>query len=448
MRIIIAGAGDVGTYLIEKLLEERHALAVIDMNEAGLEKIASRYDVATVRGSCLSYEKLLEVGVNGADLYVGVTLSEELNLLSAIFAKRMGVKRVIARVRHSKLMRHNDVFNFPGLGIDELISPDALAAEEIDMLLEQHTFSDLIKFERGRYYLVGIPVKQGDGLEGKQLADITQDVGDGSIVPIAGLRNDATQLVREYGVCREGDHCFFIVQRESVVHLAQLVNHSSKPIRRAMILGGSRAGIETARLLLRRKYQVSIVERTRAFSEELASFLEGALVIHGDAREPGFLKEHDIDEVDALVAATGDPELNIITCIIAKKHNVTHTVTLVKDYHYLRLPDEFGADMLINKKMIAADFIVRHVKKGNVLSVANIPGLDMEALEFVVKSDSGILNRHLYDLELYKNGLLVVGGVLRDGKPRSLTEDVVLEVGDRVIAAFHHSCRDEFQELL
>jgi trk system potassium uptake protein TrkA len=213
-------------------------------------------------------------------------------------------------------------------------------------------------------------------------------------------------------------------------------------------LGGGRVGIETGRKLLEKHFQVTVVERERAVAEELADLLPDALVIYGDTRESGFLEDHDIADMDALIAATGDPELNIISCIIAKKHGVDHTVALVKDYHYLHVTHEFGVDTLINKKMIAADFIVRHVKKGNVISVASIPGVDMEALEFIVKADSPIRDTRCADLELCEHSLVIIGGVLRAGKQVPLSDTLTLAVGDRVIAACHHSCRDEFQRLL
>jgi trk system potassium uptake protein TrkA len=448
MRIVIAGAGDVGTHLVQKLAKEQHALSVVDMSQDKLDLLSTKYDVTTFRGNCLSFDNLQGLGVPNADLFVGVTEAEELNMMTAILAKRMGAKRVIARVRHSKLMQHNDVFDLKGLGLDELISPDALAAEEIEMLLNEQVFSDLIKFEGGKYYLVGLPVKEDGGCLGKTLTQITEESSDGLFVPVAALHDDETVLVSEYEKCTKGDFVFFIAQHDGVVRLAHLTHGSQKRLKRAMILGGSRAGIETARRLQRKKYQVTIVERNRAFAEELAGFLPGVLVIYGDTRETGFLQDHDIEETDALIAATGDPELNIVSCIVAKKHGVEHTIALVKDYHYLHITHEFGVDTLINKKMIAADFIVRHVKKGHVLSVASVPGVDMETLEFQVKQDSEILGKKPFELELCKHSLVVIGGVIRKGSMLPVTETLTLKINDRVIAACHSRCREEFERLL
>ena len=448
MHIVVAGAGDLGTYLVEKLTEENHSLSVIDMDQDKLEDVASKHDVMVFRGNVLSYDNLVTVGVPTSDLFIAVTPREELNLMSAILAKRLGARHVIARVRHSKLLQHDDAFDFRGLGIDEIISPDALAADEIELLLDRPSYSDLVEFEHGRYYIAGLPVTDDDSFKNRTLSDIASDYADGQFTPVALVRDDATHLVAENLPIEVGDYVYFITKQQGLAQLAELANNKGKHTRRAIILGGSRAGIETARRLQNKKYRVTIVDRDRDWAEEMADFLPDVLVVHGNVQEPGFLEEHDINEMEAIVAATGDPEVNIISCLFAKKHGVRHTIAFVKDVHYLHAAHEFGVDTLINKKLISADFIFRHVGKGNVLSVASVPGLKMETIEFVVKDGSALVGKSLMELPLAQETRLVVGAVLRDNKPLQLEDSIEIQAGDKVIAACHHAIRQEFQALL
>jgi len=448
MRIAIAGAGDLGTYLIEKLTEEGHEISLVDTRQEKLEELLSKYDIAVTKGSVLSYDNLVAVGAAAAHLFVAVTASEELNLMAAILAKRMGAERVVARIRHNKLIQHDDVFRFGELGIDDIISPDAVAAAEIEMLLDKRVFTDLITFAEGRFSVAGLVVEKSDHMIGKRLAELVCPHTPCHYVPIGLVRGEKTHIVADNLTLEAGDLAYFLAMQEGVSYLAKLARGHDRRVRRAMIVGGTRAGIETARRLQAKHYHVTMIEQLREYAEELAEWLPDVLVIHGSAQEPGFLEDHDIDEMDALIAATRDPEFNMVACLIAKRHEVPHTVALVKDVHYLNLTHEFGVDKLINKKMLAADYIVRHVKQGNVISIASIPGLLMETLEFVVRDNSLLAEKVIGDLELVRQTRVVIGGVLRSNKSLAVSNDLVLSPGDTVVAACHHSCRNEFQRLL
>jgi trk system potassium uptake protein TrkA len=404
--------------------------------------------VATFKGNVLSYDNLVAVGASKADLFVLATESEELNLMAAVLAKRIGAKGVVARVRHSKLMLHDDVFDFAGLGIDEIISPDALAAEEIAMLFDTQAFSQLIKFEGGKYFLAGLTVPAYSVLVGRTLRQISRKYRTDHIEPIALVREGITHKVADKILIKEGDHLYFITSSGGLHKTAKIQSRQPRRRKRAMVLGGSRVGIETTRRLQDKGYQITVVEGKRSVAEEMADFLPGALIICGDMQEPSFLEEHGIDEMDALVAATGNPELNIISCLIAKQQGVRHTVALVKDTHYLKGTYEFGVDTLINKKLIAADFIVRHVKKKNVLSVASVPGLAMEVFEFAVKDLSPISGLLQKEVESIAKTEVVIGGVLRRGHSVLVDASYTFQPQDRVIVACHETAREMFQKML
>jgi trk system potassium uptake protein TrkA len=445
MKVIVAGAGDLGTYLIEKLTGLKHAVSVIDNDRESLERLALRYDVATFKGNVLAFDNLEAIGCREADLFVAVTSSEELNLLSAILAKRMGAGRSVARIRHSKLMLHDDVFDFRGLGIDEIISPDALVSDEIERLLERQAFSDLVELEQGRFYIAGLQAGEGDEVSGKTMDTIMPSNPD-YFVPVGLLRNDVTHLVAEKTKIKTGDRLYFIARQRGLGKLAQLGATPYNNSRRVMILGGSRVGIETARRLSHNGYKVTLIERSKDFAEDLAEFLPDVLIVRGDSREPGLMEEHDIEGMQALIAATGDPGHNMLACLTAKKHGVPYTVALVKDAEYFQTALSFGVDTLINKKLIAADFIIRHVKN-NVLSVASVPGLAMEISESVVGESSPLIGHSPFTLPPVQETKIVIGGILRENRPLHLTDSIILQARDKVITACHYDSLEYLQKL-
>jgi len=447
MRIVVAGAGDLGTHLVQKLTDEDHEVSVIDRDQTRLDALGAKYDVSHFRGNVLSYDNLVAIGAPEADLFVAVSSSEAHNLMGAILAKRVGAKRVVARVRHSKLKQHDDIFRFKDLGLDDIVSPDALAASEVELLLDKRAFTDLISFAHGRFHLAGLAVAADDGFLGKHLHALSYQEQN-SYIPCALLRHGQTVLIDDTTKAELGDILFFLANQQGIARLAQTAHQHSRRLHRAMILGGSRAGIETARRLQHKKFHVTLVDRRPEWAEELAEYLPGVLVICGSAQAPGFLEDHDIEEMDALIAATGDPEFNIVSSLIAKRHGVPHTVALVNDTHYLHSTHEFGVDKLIDKKLIAADHISRHVKKDNVVSVASLPGLDMEVLEFVVQDGSELASTPWGELMCSRQGKLILGGVVRDGHQLPLTNITTLRAGDIVVAACHNECRQDFQNLL
>ncbi|MCA9362851.1 Trk system potassium transporter TrkA [Candidatus Kaiserbacteria bacterium] len=446
MKVVVAGAGDLGTYLIDKLTEQKHSVSVIDSNRDLLDRLSRRYDVSTLRGNVLAYDNLNSVKINETDLFIAVTSSEELNLMSAILAKRMGVVRTVARVRHAKLVKHDDVFKFNDLGIDEVISPDSLVADEIEMLLDRQAFSDLIEFEHGKYFVTGLQTTEKDRFIGKTLSTLTPSNPD-AFIPFALMRDTKTYLVSADMKIESGDQLYFISQQRGLSTLARMGGARHASSRRVMILGGSRAGIETARRLTENGYQVTIIERNQGFANDLAEYLPEVLVVNGDSREVWLLEEHDIEGMQAVVAATGNPEHNLLACLAAKKYNVPYTVALVQDVYHSQTAHTFGVDALVNKKLIAADYIMRHVKKSSVLGVATISGLDMEVNEFLVKENSLLANDSPFMLSAVKETKIVIGAVIRDNQPLHLSDNLLLKPNDKLIAACHRDLLDYLQKL-
>lgn len=440
MKIVISGAGDVGTHLVEKLSSEDHDITVIEPNQKRIDYLLNHFDVAVLDGDCMDYNSLEEAGVCDADLYIAVTHTQELNLLSGIYAKKLGVKKVISRVDYFRSRSDRKVQDLYEMGVDEIISPNTLVSKEIISLITQRGFSDIVKFEHGKLFLVGFPLKKGDDFVGKRIGGFLYDFKMKGFRILSLQRGDDTIPAKENVIFKAGDSAYFVCTQEGAGYLAEMSHINFKPIERIVIVGGGLIGIDTARRL-QNKYKVTLIESDKEKCQKLASELSNALIVHGDSKDPTLLEDVRISETDALIAVTDDVENNIITCLYAKEIGDVNTIALVKDSHYIHATQNIGIDTLVNKKIIAADFISKHIRQGKIVFVASIPGVDMEVVDFEISKTSKIIGKKIVDLELFsKNDPIILGGVVRKGKIANTDENFVFQLGDRVVVACFGNC--------
>ena len=413
MKIIIAGAGDVGFHLAKLLAYEEHEIALIDLHEPTLALVAKQLDVVTIKGNSTSFETLEEAGVANADLLIAVTQHEESNIATCIIAKHLGAKKTIARVQNTEFLFRKDKLNLYDLGIDEVISPESLAAREIKRLLREVALTDSFDFENGKLSLVGVTIAEGSTFEGKSLRQVTQPE-TATFIIVAILRDNKTIIPNGSEVFHAGDHAYFIALPEGVDKVMALASTEKRTgLKRVMVLGGSKVGIHTAKRLSK-KYKVKLVEKEKDKAFQLADQIPNVMVINGDCRDVELLEEEQLAETDAFIAVTGNSETNIISCLVAKEHNVKKTIALVENIDYIHLSQNIGVDTMINKKLIAANFIFRYIRKGDIINLTSIHGVDAEILEFVVKADSKITEDILKNLDLPDS--VIIGGVIRKGE--------------------------------
>ncbi len=433
MRIIISGDGDVVFYLAKNLAEEYHDITVIDENEEHLEYISNHIDVATIKGSSTSLLVLKELELDKVDMFCAVSKSQDKNLLTASLAKGLGAKKCIARISDPTFLYRRDVYDLQKLGIDEIISVETLASKEIRRLLRETAITDTFEFAAGKLSLIGIHLTGNETIIGKSLAESSRLSRDTDYLTVAILRGDQTIIPRGDTVFKSGDHVYYITQPKGLTKILKSTGKTSERVKTIMILGGGDIGRSTA-LALNRKYRVILVEKDRKKSFELADSLKNTLVINGDGRDVELLEEEGISEVDAFIAVTGNSETNIIASLVAKSHNVPKTIAMVENMDFIHLSQNIGIDTLINKKLIAANFISRYVRKGRVTNLASLPGVDVEVVEYVVHSKSKILKSKLMDLNFPDDA--IVGGVIRGKEAFTPNGDFIFHVGDRVIVTF------------
>lgn len=430
MKVVIAGAGSVGFHICKLLAQEGQDITLIDLDADKLKYASEHLDVTTIQGNSTSYKILEEANVADAHLMIAVTTSEEVNITTAIFSKHLGAKKTVARISNIEFLLNRTKPDLKTLGIDEIISPESLAAKEIKRLLREAVLTDTFDFEEGKLSLIGITIDDKSLLNGKSLIEAAHLNPDQNFVTVAILRNNETII--PYGKSRFelNDHAYFIAQPDGVERVLNLSGKKKVAIRNIMIMGGSRVAYNAARRLSS-KYNIKIIEQDKDKCFSLADQLPHSLIIHGDGRDIELLKEEGIQEMDAFIAVTGSSETNIFSCLMAKNQGVAKTIALVENMDYIHLSQNIGVDTMINKKLIAANFIFRYIRQGQVLSLTSIHGVDAEVLEFEVQANSKITLKPLKKMDFPKTA--IIGGVVRDGVGYTTMGNFNFREKDRVV---------------
>ncbi|MCL6275141.1 Trk system potassium transporter TrkA [Muricauda sp. 2012CJ35-5] len=433
MKIIIAGAGEVGFHLAKLLSYEAQDITLIDTDKESLTYADNHLDIRVLRGDATSIEVLKDAKVDSSELVIGVTASETTNLTLCMLAKQLGCKRTIARISNTEFMDNRELIKFDELGIDELISPEELAATEIQLLLNQSAFNDTYEFEDGLLTMIGVFLPKSAPFVGKMVKEAAKIFPELHFMPIALQRmgTQFTLIPRGDTIFKEGDQVYFITTSEGVEELYKLTGMQKKEIKNVMILGGSKVGFKTARDLCTKKFNVKLIEKDKEKAFDIADDLPHALVINGDGRNVELLDEESLDSMDAFIAVTGNSETNIMSCLVAKSKKIKKTIAMVENMDYFQLSQSIGVDTLINKKLLAANNIFRYIRRGEVLALTRLNNLNAEILEFEVKATSLVNGEIIRELNFPREAS--IGGVIRDGKGIIALGDFKILEGDRVV---------------
>jgi trk system potassium uptake protein TrkA len=430
MKIIITGAGAVGYHLAKMMASESQDIYIVDENKHRLNYVQSNIDVIAIHGDAKSISILKEANVETCDLLIAVTASEETNLLVSILAKKFGAKRTIARINNLELKEESNAKLLESLGIDTLISPVELAAEEIIRLIQRSVFTDDHEFESGKLTVFGISIDEKSQLKNKSISDSSHLNPELNFKPIALHRKEETIIVNADTIIYQNDIVYFIADKEAIDNVIVLCGKECFNIENIMILGGSSIGVLAAELL-QDEYKVTIIEKERELSEEIANKLKNTLVLNIDGRDVAAIEEEGLGNMDAFIAVTGDSESNIMSSLVAKNHNVRKTIARVENIDYIHLSQNIGIDTLINKKIIAASNIFKYVRKGDVAAIASLHGVDAEIIEFIVKPNSKVTKDRIKDLKFPKTAN--ISGVIRNNVGFIPFGNFQLEAGDKAV---------------
>jgi trk system potassium uptake protein TrkA len=437
MEIVIAGAGAVGTHLATWLSSESHDITIIDHDQDTLVNIDSHIDAITLSGEVTDFDVLMRAKVQTADLFISVTSVEEANILSAIYAKKLGAKKTIARISQMQYLTDEDTLNIREFGIDELISPESLAAREVRHLINTNAASESIEFENGKITLLGLDIDKDADRVGKSMAEVAKLSPKRDYVVVAIRRENNTIIPKGDTVVEAGDHLFVITHADGMEQVLEVTGRRKIAIKDIIVVGGSRTGMHLARKL-GKKFHVKLIEQNAEKADKIASMFPEIMVLNFDGTDVEKLEEEGLKNADVLVAVTGNSETNVLTCLVAKDRGVKKTIAMVENIEYLALTQSIGIDSLINKKLAAANFIYRYIRRGDFVTLSTIHGIDSEVMEFNVTSKCKVTQKAIKDLDLPKGA--IIGGVIRDGEGLIPTGDFEIQPLDKVVVFAKTEC--------
>jgi trk system potassium uptake protein TrkA len=430
MRIIIAGAGEVGSHLAKMLSNENHEILIIDPEEDRLRPIDSTLDVLTYHGSATSINLLQTVLKKKTDLFIAVTHAEDTNITSSILAKKLGAVKTIARIDNLEYMEHATEEYFKTLGIDSLIYPELIAAREVLGLLHETGTTEFMEFSGGTLAMYVQKLDENAPILNKTLEETAITFKTDKYRAVAIKRNDKTLIPKGKEKFLLGDLVYVISTREGIDEMMKTSGKENFEAKSIMILGGSRIGKHVA-LYMQKTSEVKLIDSNLERCEALAEILEHTLIINGDCRNVDLLTQEGLTQMDAFVAVTGNSETNILSCLLAKKMGVKKTIAEVENMEYINLAENTGIDTIINKKISAASRIFRHTTNPNVTQVKYLTGAEAEILEFNVPANSKITKGTLRSMDFPDDA--IIGGGTREGIPFIATGDTIIKAGDKVV---------------
>ena len=449
MRIVIAGAGEVGTHLAKMLSNEEQNIVLMDQDGKKLERASHHLEVLPIEGSPTLLSDLERAHVAGADLFVGVTPDEATNVMACMLAKRVGARHTIARINNPEYLESEYNILMKELGVDSMIYPEELAAREIGSIIEYPWARQYVTLFNGALALVGVKVRNGAPIVGQYLKDLKTLLpgDDGKYFHVVAIKRDFDTLIpRGNTRIEHNDLVFFTCDVDHIDLVRKLSGKKAPKIERVVIMGASPVALRTISKISE-DIQVALIDidkdKCLRLSQELPHNVE---IYHGDGRDPEIVDEVNLEESQVFIALTENSETNVLACLAAKRYNVYKTVAKEENIDYIPLAYRLDVGTLINKKLLAAGYIYRTLlgqDTGQVtcLSLVN----NAEVIELVTRRDSHIVGRRISDLKLPAN--MTFGGMMRNGRPCMIDGNTIFEPYDHVVIFYHDLTINTLKEL-
>ncbi|MBQ8861994.1 MAG: Trk system potassium transporter TrkA [Clostridia bacterium] len=436
MKIIVAGCGKIGKTIVESLVAEGHEILIIDNKPEIVEELTNIYDVMGICGNCADSDIVIDAGAGDADLYLAVTDSDELNMLSCFIAKRMGAKDTIARIRAPEYNDNSLVFMKDNLEISMPINPERLAASELFNILKFPLALKVETFSRRTMEMTEVRLQDDSVLDGVKLSDIRHKF-KAQVLICCVQRGEEVFIPDGNFVLRGGDRIGVTSAHVELLKFFKNTGLLQRPVKSVIILGGSRIAYYLAQMVLDIGADVKIIDKDEKICESLGDALPKATIIHGDGSEQELLLEEGISSADAFVVLTGSDETNILVSMFAMMNGTKKVISKVNRDEIAPMAERLGLDCIISPKKMVSDVVLRYARAlensmgSNVETLYKLMDDKVEALEFNVRPDAKCVNIPLKDLKLLKNMLII--GIIRGRKvitPSGLTE---ILPGDRVV---------------
>ena len=451
MKIIVVGCGKIGTTIVSSLVAEGHDVVAIDSSPSVIEDITNIYDAIGVCGNGADYETLAEAGIENSELFVSVTGSDELNMLSCYIAKCMGAKHTIARIRNPEYNDSSLSFMRQKLDLSMSINPELLTALELFNVLKLPAAAKVETFARRHFEMIEFVIKPDSKMDGLNLIELRKKYPQKFLICVV-KRDENVYIPDGNFVLKSGDKIGIVATPAELHKLLKNLGSLKKQARNVMILGGSTTAFYLAKLLLQGGNEVKIIEKNPERCLDLAEKLPSAVIINGDGAQQELLLEEGLTSMDAFVALTGMDEQNILLSYFANSHDIPKVITKINRDEFKKMAYRLGLDSIVSPKKTISDVVLRYARALNnslgssVETLYTLMDSEAEALEFIVSGNSPVLNIPLKDLNLKPN--TIIAGIVRNRKNILPSGDDVILRGDSVIVITTGQRFDDISEII
>lgn len=445
MKIIIAGAYAIGTYLAQLLSRNRYDITLIDDNEENLEKLGRDYDLLTMIASPTSIRAMLQAGVDHADLFIAVTLDENKNLLACTLARQLGAKRTVAKVDTYEHVSEDSTELFKQLGISSLIYPEGLAAKDIINGLKMSWVRQRWDVHEGALVMLGIKLREGCEILDKPLREISGP--DDPFHVVAIKRDIETIIPGGNDELKLNDLAYFMTQKNYIPYIRKIVGKEHYvDVKNVMVMGGGTTAVRVINTMPE-YMNTKLIEKNEQRCEVLNDLFdsEDVLVINGDGRDMSLLVEEGIRSTQAFVALTDNTETNILACLSAKRMGVRKTVAMVENIDYASMAESLDIGTIVNKKVIAASHIYQMMLDANVHNVKFLMTANADIAEFIPVQGSKVTQKPVKDLNIPRG--MTIGGIVRGNEGFLVSGNTQIEAGDSVVVFCHNVDMKKIEKL-
>ncbi len=434
MKIIILGAGQVGSSVAASLANEANDITVVDTNSRLLRELQNRLDIRTVVGMASYPDVLDRAGIDDADMVIAVTNSDETNMIACQVAYTLyHTPMKIARVREAEYLKHRKLFSQEALPIDVIISPEELVTTYIQRLIEHTGALQVLDFAGGRVRLVAMRAYYGGPLVGHELRTLREHIPNNQARVAAIFRRGRAIIPEGHTVIEADDEVFFIAARENIRAVMSELRRLDKRVKRIMLAGGGNIGKRLAQVL-EDKYQVKVIERDPERARQISEELDKTTVLLGDVADEELLLEENIEATDVFCALTNDDEANILSSMLAKRLGAAKVMTLINRPSYVDLVESSSIDIAISPQQATIGSLLTHIRRGDVVMVHSLRRGAAEAIEAIAHGDertSKVVGRQVDQIDLPRG--TTIGAIVRGDEVIIAHHDTVIESEDHVI---------------
>ncbi len=430
MKVVIIGAGEVGYFLAKRLISEDHDVRIIEIDPERCRRATETLDAIVIQGNGASVGVLQKAESGDSDILFAVSGLDEVNILGCMIAKKLGVKKCVARIRNAEFSDPDAIITPDSFQIDLMIHPEQSAADEIIGLVERSAASKIVDFEDGKLQIMALQIKPDSPVVNRSVKNVKASNFQVEFLCLCIYRDEDTIIPHGNDIYRGGDVVYLIAPKQVIPQVSKLFGHPELEQQHVMIVGAGQLGRLVASKLSD-EMNVKIIEQNLDTAQLVSEQLSDTLVLHGDGTDVDLLASERIEEMDCFVAVTGSEKTNLLSGLLARYMGVKRVILHLDTNEYLPIMSKIGMDTVVSKNNATVNAIMKYIRRGNVIAVSLFEDIDAEAIELIPKEGSLISKGPLKDLKLPDE--VIVGAIIRSQSIIIPQGDTQIEVSDKVV---------------